>query len=104
MPQIKIEKAETLVANLRNIKLYVILFKTSKNHRLVLIKCIKSLNLLKKARIKLYNNTNTCLRKEAKNNFERKSFLSNEEIMKNYEEFEKRDTSILYQQLQEQTI
>ena len=70
----KIEKAENLVANLRNKTQYVIHIRNLKealNHGLVLKKVHRVIKFNQKALLKPYIDMNTKLRQKVKNNFEK---------------------------------
>ena len=76
--RMKIEKAENLVANLRNKTQYVIHIRNLKealNHGLVLKKVHRVIKFNQNAWLKPYIDMNTDLRKNTKNDFE-KVFLS----------------------------
>ena len=73
--RMKIEKAENLVANLRNKTQYVIHIRNLKealNHGLVLKKVHRVIKFNQKALLKPYTDMNTKLRQKVKNNFEKK--------------------------------
>ena len=94
--RMKIEKAENLVANLRNKTQYVIHIRNLKealNHGLVLKKVHRVIKFNQKALLKPYIDMNTKLRQKVKNNFEKKLLkLINNAVFwkkKNYWKYEK---------------
>ena len=73
----KIEKAEKLVANLRDKTEYVIHIRNLKQvltHRLILKKVRRIIKINQKSWLKPYIDVNTDLRKKAKNDFEKDFF------------------------------